>query len=75
MLAYWIWLASRKGLGNKQKIELAARFGDVRRLWEATDYTAHDLGASALRSLGDKDLSAAQQILSRCRNEGIYKTL
>lgn len=71
MLAYWIWLASRKGLGNKQKLELAARFGDVRRLWEAADYSTHEIGASGLRSLGDKDLSAAQLVLAQCRNAGI----
>lgn len=71
MLAYWIWLAACKGLGNKQKLELVARFGDVRRLWEAEDYSAHCLPPAAVKSLTDKDLTAAQQTLHRCAQLGI----
>lgn len=70
MQAYWIWLANRKGLGCKQKLELVSHFPDVRALWQAQEYDM-PLSPSARASLGDKDLSAAQAVLNKCAQLGI----
>ena len=71
MREYWIWLASRKGLGNKQKLELFARFSDVYALWQAESYD-YPMSASARASFADKDLVEARRICAQCDRLGVF---
>ena len=71
MREYWIWLATRKGLGNKQKLELAARFSDIYALWQAEDYE-YPMSAAARASFSDKDLTEPRRICARCDRMGIF---
>ena len=70
MREYWIWLAARKGMGNKQKLELAARFSDINALWQAETYEG--LTPSAQTSFRDKDLTEARRICAQCDRLGIF---
>ena len=57
MLEYWIWLATRQGLNKRKQYELLQRFGDPEAVY---------------RSFAEaEDLQQAQQILNRCREQGI----
>ncbi len=71
MREYWIWLASRKGLGSKQKLELAAQFSDIHKLWQAEDYP-FPMSAAARLSFADKELTEARGICARCDRLGIF---
>lgn len=57
MLEHWIWLATRQGLNKRKQYELLQRFGDPEAVYRSTEETG--------------DLKEAQQILSRCREQGI----
>jgi DNA processing protein len=57
MLEYWIWLATRQGLNKRKQYELLQRFGDPEAVYRSF--------AQA------EDLQQAQQILNRCREQGI----
>ena len=70
MQAYWIWLADRKGLNQKQKLELVRRYSGVDELWRAQAYDL-PLSPKARDSLGDKDLSGAEAILADCARLGV----
>ena len=70
MREYWIWLAARKGMGNKQKLELAARFSDINAMWQAETYEG--LTPSAQTSFRDKDLTEARRICAQCDRLGIF---
>lgn len=58
MLVYWIWLSRCKGLSNVKKLELCARYGDPGAVWNSGE-------------LSDRDLSAAEAILSSCQALGV----
>ena len=58
MLEYWIWLATRQGLNKRKQYELLQRFGDPEAVYRSF--------AQA------EDLQQAQQILNRCREQGIW---
>ena len=58
MLEYWIWLATRQGLNKRKQYELLQHFGDPEAVY---------------RSFAEaEDLKQAQQILNRCREQGIW---
>lgn len=67
MPAYWIWLSTRKGMGNKTKLELAGHFQSAADLWRAEEYPASGLSDAARESLADKDLTEAENVLRQCR--------
>jgi DNA processing protein len=58
MMEYWIWLATRQGLNKRKQYELLQRFGDPEAVYRSF--------AQA------EDLKQAQQILNRCREQGIW---
>jgi len=69
MLRYWIWLTTRDSLGCVGIRELLGRFGTVEAVYLAGrgEYESEGgLGARAVESLCDKDLSVADEILGRC---------
>ena len=58
MLLYWIWLSRCKGLSLNKRLELAARWGDPKTVYEQAD-------------VADKDLAPAQKILDDCERLGV----
>lgn len=72
MLKYWIWLATRKGLGAYGICQTARHFGTAEAAYLASE-TEYDQieGLKQKTSLLDKDLTEAEQILVRCYNLGI----
>ena len=63
MLLYWVWLAELKDLTLLQKHRVLEHFGDPEELY-------HSAGAEKF-GIKDKDLHAAEAILSRCAKKGI----
>lgn len=58
MLVYWIWLSRQKGLSNRKKLELCARYEDPQKLFEAG-------------VLANCALDEAEKILADCHRLGI----
>lgn len=75
MLQHWIWLAHRPGLSDRMKARLLEHFRDPEDVYFADSQAyAHieGLGAEALESLGEKDLSQAEKILADCREKRLH---
>lgn len=74
MLHHWIWLASCKGLGDKNKLALLNHFGDPEQIYFAKERdlsSCEFLTAQALEGLLDKNLTEAQKILEDCQKRDI----
>lgn len=74
MLAHWIWLATREGLGDRGRALLLERFRDAEDVYfaEAGAYAAvQSLSAEAVDALQDKALDGAMEILDACRRADI----
>lgn len=75
MLVHWIWLATRPGLNDRDKVALLRHFRDPEELFFAEKeacLAVEGLSEDALDGLTDKDLQPAKQILAQCRNENIH---
>lgn len=73
-LKYWLWLAGRKNLAGQNGIRVLNHFGSPERVYfsDEEEYRMIDgLSDGAFRSLEDKSLSAADQILGSCDRLGI----
>lgn len=73
MLKYWVWLATRKGMGARSACLAVQHFGSPEAVYFA-DETAygqisHTRGWESLR---DKDLTEAEKILRTCYEKGIF---
>lgn len=74
MLLYWIWLATRPNMHEREKLAVLERFGKAEDVYFASEdaYSAVDgLGQAALEDLGDKSLEAAKRILTNCEKRSI----
>ena len=72
MLKYWLWLATRKGLGLQTIYTVARSFSDVEQAYRATPEQYKEFaGLSRSGSLSDKDLTEAERILRRCEQADI----
>ena len=74
MLQYWIWLATRKKIGNYKKRLLLDAFGTPEAVYLADKETlqsAVELSATELSSLDDKNLMEAESVLRKCDNKRI----
>ena len=72
MLVHWIWLAHRPSMGDRVKWNLLQHFRDPEDIYFADSeaYVSVDgMTAEAKKSLEDKDLSKAKQILEDCVRE------
>ena len=73
-LNYWLWLTTRRGLSGQSLMEVLDHFGTPESAYFA-DREAYDrlpgLTEQARRSLEDKSLSGADQILGDCDRLGI----
>lgn len=69
MLIHWIWLATRPGLSDRQKVEILNVFRDPEDVYfgEKSAYSALEgLREEAVTALADKNLTQAQNILDQC---------
>lgn len=73
MLKYWIWLATRKGMGARSAYLVARHFATPEAAYFA-DQAAYDAidGIRGRESLLDKDLRETEEILRTCYNRGIF---
>ena len=73
-LKHWIWLTQRKGIAGQITVRVLEHFGSPEQV-HAADRTAYEnmggLSDSAIRSLLDKSLDGADQILGDCDRLGI----
>lgn len=73
-LKYWLWLTTRKGLGTLTAVRLLEQFGTPEAAYFA-DKGEYDLvpalSAAGKRSLEDKDLAGAEQIMADCDRLGL----
>ena len=65
MLQYWVWLAELTQITLMQKHRLLEQFGDPEELYHTADEKLQKLGIT------DKDLQAAEKILTVCARKGI----
>lgn len=75
MLIHWIWFATRTGMGDKMKCALLSHFEDPEAIYFAPEKELErfeELSPSAVESIMDKELSESEQILARCREQGIH---
>ena len=75
MLAHWIWLATRSGIGVRSALALLRAFPDIESLYGALaeDYVqAEGVDSKCLDALCDKSLSEANRILGSCLEKGIH---
>ena len=72
MLKYWIWLATRRGLGARGIYLTARHFPSPDRIFHANpeEYKAIE-GLRTIEPLLDKDLGQAERILRRCYEKGV----
>ncbi len=72
MLKYWLWLATRKGLGARGAWLVAKHFSSPEAAY-AADQWAYDQieGLRSAEGLMDKDLSVPERILRQCYEKGI----
>ena len=72
MLRLWIWLATRPGLEDRQKLALLKHFRTPEEIYAADDYRCvAEVSEKHWESLRDRDLSEAEKILDRCQRTGI----
>ena len=75
MLAHWIWLATRSGIGVRSALALLRAFPDIESLYgaRAEDYVqAEGVDSKCLDALCDKSLSEANRILGSCLEKWIH---
>lgn len=65
MLIYWIWLAQRQHLSQRDKLALLEHYGSIDGCYEAREYPIQ-LRQESLEALMDKDLAEAEAILAKC---------
>ncbi len=72
MLLYWIWLATRTGMGDKTKLALLEHFGGPETIYFAPEPELEGLLSPAgVESMMDKDLSPCEAIVKACRAKKI----
>ena len=72
MLKYWIWLATRKGLSARTICRIARWFPSPQAAFYAPPEAYSGIpGLREPKSLLDKDMNGAEDILIRCRKKGI----
>ena len=75
MLVHWIWLATRPGLNDREKVAVLEYFSDP----EAAFYAREDafrkvegLSKKTVTALTDKNLNEAEEILRQCAEKQIH---
>ncbi len=75
MRIYWLWLATRPGMTEREKMLVFAHFGSPEDCYYA-DAEAYggieDLSKNAVEALCDKDLNEAESIFEACEKKRIH---
>lgn len=74
MLIYWIWLATRPGMSEWEKLAVLERFSNPEDIYFATEQSfssVEGLTKAALAALCDKNLDEAQKIAAVCTRKKI----
>ncbi|MBP3634079.1 MAG: DNA-processing protein DprA [Oscillospiraceae bacterium] len=72
MLKYWLWLATRKGLGARDACMVARYFSSPETAFLASEKELRAVpGLRSVQPLLDKELKTSETILQRCRELGI----
>ena len=72
MPRFWIWLATRPGLEDRQKQALLKHFRTPEEIYSAEDYRGvPEISEKHWESLRDRDLMEAEKILGQCHALGI----
>lgn len=73
MLTYWLWLANRPDMTQREKAAALLHFGSPEDCYYAEKYEQiPGLSAKAAAALLDKDLKDAETILTVCRKKKIH---
>ena len=74
MLIHWIWLATRSGLNDRQKVAMLDVFRDPEEVFysdKAAYADVEGITSEAVQSLEDKELAQAREILDNCIEKDI----
>ena len=74
MLIHWIWLATRPGLHDGQKLDILQAFRDPEEIFfaeRAAYANVEGITPEGVQALADKNLSQAQEILDACIRQDI----
>ncbi len=74
MLIHWIWLATRSGLNERQKVAVLDVFSDPEEVFygdKAAYANVEGMTSEGAKSLEDKDLAQAREILDNCIEKDI----
>jgi DNA processing protein len=72
MLTHWIWLSTRQVLSDRARVDLLQHFPDPEEIFHAAAGAfdgMEGISQDAARSLDNKDLTEAEQILAQCRQK------
>lgn len=73
MRIYWLWLATRPGMTEREKIDVLAHFGSPEDCYYADKFSGiENLSKNALEALCDKDLQEAESISEACQRKKIH---
>lgn len=73
MLKYWVWLATRKGMGARSAYLTVQHFGTPEKAYFADETAYQQLShVRGWESLRDKDLTEAEGILRKCYEKNIF---
>ena len=71
MRIYWLWLATRPGMSEREKMAALTHFGSPEDCYYADDYGDLELSKDAVTSLQNKELKEAEDILAACEKKKI----
>ena len=73
-MLYWIWLTTRKGIGNRAIQRILSYFETPEDAFRASEaeYRLAGLSAAEIESLADKSLDGARAILRQCAQKNIH---
>ena len=75
MLIHWIWLATRPGMNERDKLTLVEHFRDPEALYLADENALRSTGLQnedALAALMDKELGESEKVLELCARKKIH---
>lgn len=73
-LNYWLWLTTRKGVGQRGVLRVLEYFGTPERVYFAQQEDLEmipGLASQAIRGLLDKNMEESEAILGRCDRLGV----
>ena len=64
MRIYWLWLATRPGMSDRERMAALTHFGSPEDCYYADDYSDLELSKDAVASLQNKELKEAEDIIA-----------